>query len=117
MNTTSKIKAGKNKIIIEPDACGQIPLTKVTEDVRDLYVAKVDPDGVITLTPSVIVEGFIKDAFDREPEVLQAIEEFLASGEKAQPSEFWEKVILPTIPPEERSYLRELCLSALKGGG
>ena len=69
------------RLLVQPDTRGRIPLARVSNDVREIYIASVNDDGVITLTPAVVREERADNALKVDLALLEEIEKAIASDD------------------------------------
>ncbi len=56
-------------------------MARVTDDVREIYIASVNEDGVITLTPAVVREERADRALQVDLALLEEIEKAIAADD------------------------------------
>lgn len=56
-------------------------MARVTDDVREIYIATVSGDGVITLTPAVVREERADNALQVDLALLEEIEKAIAEND------------------------------------
>lgn len=69
------------RLLVQPDTRGRIPLTRVTGDVREIYITEVTQDGVITLTPAVVRDERHDNALKVDLALLEEIEKAIADND------------------------------------